>query len=273
MAQELVYNIPAGLIDAYSGRDVIIRSASSQDLLYSLWRADLTHIRFVQLLSPFNDTSVLEGSVEGIPIEMVLEDPSQFECLYDFANLLDSHPLRISIPAVRGFSKAVKLAVSLDYGVKLQIEQPDEFVLLELESVLDIYLHRSYVRQPIEFFQSLLTSFYRNEPVSLWDVCEENPKQVCYVADDGIETISRRFIGKDLGEDLSGFVDRFAKRLIVEKRECDSCEFFDRCRGYFKWSDLDYQCDGVKRVFRRLVIATSEVRRDLASYQLPGVPA
>ncbi|HEY6802309.1 MAG TPA: hypothetical protein VI306_01915 [Pyrinomonadaceae bacterium] len=273
MTKQIVYNIPATLIDSYRSRAVILRSSSPQELLYSLWRADPLEVRFIQLLSPLTDTSVLEGSLENIPIEIVLEDPGEYECLYDFANLVDSHPLRIAIPVVKGFSKAVKLAVSLDYAVKLQVEQPDEFLLLELEAVLDAYLHRSYVRQPIEFFHSLLSSFYREEPSSLWEILEEDPTQLCYVTDDGRETISRRFVGLPQGANLPEFVNRLARQLLAEKTECYNCEFFDRCQGYFKWPDKNYDCEGVKRLLRGLLTATQDVRRDLSNFQTAGVHA
>jgi hypothetical protein len=195
----LVYNIPAKLIENYRGHEVILRSSSPGEIAYSLWQSDPLVVRFIQLLAPFDDTSVLERSVEELPIEIVLEDLNQFELLYDFTNLLDSHPLRVTIPVARGFSKAVKLAVSLDYAVKLQVGQPEKFLRLELESVRDVYLRRNYVRQPIEFFQSLLLSFYREEKISLWEVAEENSTQIRYITDDGRETIAPRFADADLG--------------------------------------------------------------------------
>lgn len=267
----LVYNIPTEMIEAYRGRNVILRSSSPNEIIYSLWRADLATVCFIQLLSPSDDVATLEGSGEGIPIEIVLHDPGEYECLYNYTSLLDTHPVRIAIPAVRGFSKAVKLALSLDYAVKLEIEQPDNFVLLELEAILDVYLHRSHVRQPVEFFQSMLMSFYRGDVVSLWEILEEDPRRVCYITDDGVETISRRFVGVNLDGDAMGFVQRLKTRLVDEKAECVDCEFFDRCGGYFKWPDQSYSCTGIKRVFQTLLSATKEVRRDLASYDTAGV--
>jgi len=267
VTEKLVYNIPAKMIDDYRGRRVIVRSSSPSEILYCLWRTDPAAIRFIQLLSADADISTLEGAGESIPIEISLKDPNQFQRLSDFTNLLDSHPIRIAIPVVPGFSSATKLAVSLNYAVRLEMDQPDETLFEEIESVLDLYLHRSYVHQPIEFFQTLLLALYRNEPISVWDIAEENPKYIRYITDAGEETVSRRFDGVRIAGSVTGFIDSFAQNLIDERGECSNCEFFSRCHGYFKWPKKDYSCDGVRRIFRTLVTATNEIHRDLAGHQ------
>ncbi|HKV35907.1 MAG TPA: hypothetical protein VJP89_16335 [Pyrinomonadaceae bacterium] len=241
-----VYNVPAKLFDRYRGRDVIVRSSSPRELVECLRDANLASVRFMQLSSTREDTSCLENFAPGTPLDIVLENPVQYQQLYSYSNLLDSHPVRITIPLVSGFSKAVKLAISLRYAVKLDVQQPDEDLLTELESVLDLYLHLSSVNQPIEFFHSVLLSFYRNEPVSLWEITETDPASVCYVGDDG------RVADVDIN---------------TETRECHECEFRDRCHGYFKFPDRNYNCDGVKHVFRTLANAADEVRQDLESFR------
>ena len=272
MKDSLVYNIPAKLIDAYRDRNVILRSSFPTELVHCLGRADPAMIRFLQLLSTTVETDGLESAGTGMPLEIVLKDPDiQFQHLYKLVSLLDSHPVRIAIPVIPGFSTAVKLAVSLGYEVRLQLDQPDELLIREVEKVLDLYLHGSTVRQPIEFFQSLLLSYYRNEPVSLWEIAEEDPTMVRYVTDDGEETISRRFAGVKLVGPLDEFVGRYGQALIDERRECHDCEFFNRCGGYFKWPDKTYRCDGVKRVFRALADAAHEVKHDLEAFEGLGV--
>lgn len=247
-----VYNVPAKLIDRYRGRDVIVRSSSPSELVECLRYADGASIRFLQLSATPEDTSCLENFGAGIPLDVVLDDLARYERLYSYANLRDSHPIRITIPVVPGFSKAVKLAVSLDYAVKLELQQPDAALVTEVETVLDFYLHRSVVNQPIEFFQSLLLSFYRDEPASLWEITETDPAIVRYVGDDG------SVVDVDLNSQTS---------------ECHECEFLDRCRGYFKFPDRNYNCDGVKRVFRTIATAAHEVKTDLANYELREVEA
>jgi len=272
--ESLVYNIPIKLIDDYRGRNVIVRSSAPEEIVNCLKRSDPTNIRFIQLLSTPDDTSALEGSGQHLPIEIVLKDPvAEFVKLYNYPNLLDTHPVRIAIPVLPGFSKAVKLAVSLDFAVKLEMEQPDSFLVEELMTALDFYLHRSVVRQPIEFFQTILLSFYRHEPVSLWAVAEEDSAVVRYITDDGQETISKRFAGAHLEYHLEDFVELFGQQLVSEKRECHECEFFNRCGGYFKWPDHNYKCDGIKKLFHTLQSAADEVKQDLAAYEVAGAKA
>src|SRR5258705_5548681 len=125
MENEIVYNVPTKLIDAYRVRNVIVRSAMPRDVIDSLSPSDLTRVRFVQLLSTPADTSDLEAWGEGIPIDLVMKDPAaEFTLLYNYTNLLDTHPVRVSIPVVPGFSKAAKLAVSLSFAVKCRLDKP-----------------------------------------------------------------------------------------------------------------------------------------------------
>ena len=274
MSNALVYNIPAKKIDAYRGRNVIVRSAEPAELVYSICRADPKAIRFIQLLSTPADSSVLEGVADALPVEIVLKQPAtEYVQLYNYTNLLDTHPVRVAIPVLPGFSKAAKLAVSLNFAVKLELRQPDSILMEELASVLGLYLHRSYVRQPIEFFQTMLLSFYRGEPVSLWEVAEEDPAILRYVTDDGEETIAERFSGAKLDHQLTDFVTRFGEQLIQEKAECHDCEFFNRCGGYFKWPNKNYKCDGVKKLFHTLERAAAEIHQDLATMELAEVQA
>ena len=267
MTNPLVYNIPASLSESYRGRNVIVRSSSPSDVIDCLASMDPTTIRFIQLLDTPADTGDLEACGEGLPIEIVLQDPlAEFSQLYNCTNLIDTHPVRVAIPVLPGFSKAARLAVSLDFAVKLEMGQPDSLLLEELRELLEFYLHRTSVRQPIEFFQSVLLSFYRHEPVTMWEIAEEDPVQVRFITSDGEETISRRFAGSELEGDLKDFVARFGQELLTEKRECHACEFFNRCGGYFKWPDQSYDCAGIKSLFSTLSSAAEEVKHDLAAY-------
>lgn len=267
MQNSIVYNIPAQDIDAYQGQNLIVRSHDPNELAESLKHADPEAVRFIQLISSSADTSALESTAIGLPIEIVLENPAaDFAQLYSYKNLLDTHPVRISIPVEAGFSKAVKAAVSLDFSVKLEINQPTPELIGELEAVLDLYLHRSNVRQPVEFFQSALLAFLRGEPMSLWSVAEEDPAEVVYINDAGQKTISRRFSDTEI-EDPEDFVDGYVSNLLSEKRECFDCEYFSRCGGYFKWPDNSYDCGGVKKLFRTLKLAAAELKQDLAAQQ------
>ena len=262
----LVYNIPASKVDLYRCSELIIRSADVNELTLALARCDPAKVRFIQLLSTPADTTPLEGSFFSLPIDIHLNDPAnEYIKLYSYANLLDSHPIRVSIEVAPGFSKAVKLAVSLNFSVKLELDQPGPELIAELESALDLYLHLGNVRQPIEVFHSLLLSYFRNEPVSLWQIEEEDASQICYVTEDGAETISRRFVDQ-IDRQPVRYAEIF-QRQASSSSECSSCKFYDRCRGFFKWPDIQYDCAGVKRVFATLESSAKELQEDLSAYR------
>ena len=261
----LVYNVPASKVDLYRGCDIVVRSHDVTELTAALLRCDPSKVRFIQLLATPADTSALEGSFYSLPLEIHLSDPAnQYTRLYDYANLLDSHPIRVSLELAPGFSKAVKLAVSLNFPVKLELDHPDAELIAELGSVLDLYLHRGNVRQPIEPFHSLLLSFCRDEPVSLWQIAEEDPSQVCFVTEGGEETISERFIDQKELQPIR-YAELFQQQASSSV-ECSGCAFYGRCRGYFKWPDIEYDCAGVKQIFATLESSAKELQEDLAAF-------
>jgi hypothetical protein len=268
LINSLVYNIPAKQIESYRDRNVILRSSTPGEIAAALSTGDIARVRFIKLLNTPEDTAELEVCGEGIPIEIVLRHPAkEFTLLYDYTNLIDTHPVRVAIPVLPGFSKAVRLAVSLNFAVKLEMSQPDSFVIKELEDVLGFYLHGTNVRQPIDPFQTLLLSFYRHEPLLLWEIAEEDPLQVRYITNDGEETISKRFAGARLEGDVADFLKSHSQKLLSEKRQCHECEFFNRCEGFFKWPDKSYDCAGINRLLTTLVNAADEVTEDLAAYR------
>jgi len=139
----------------------------------------------------------------------------------------------------------------------------------ELFRVLDFYLHQSTVSQPVEFIHSMFLGFFHGSPFTLWAVQEEDPSRIRFVTREGAETISRRFVGVELGYELASFVAGFSRELLEEARECRDCRFFEVCLGYFKWPEKDYPCDGVKRLFDRLEGAAEELKGDLSSFVSP----
>jgi hypothetical protein len=164
----------------------------------------------------------------------------------------------------------VRLALSLDFAVKLELSQPEPTVMHELLHVAGLYLHQSTVSQPVEFIHSMFLAFYHGDPVTLWTVQEEDPSRHRYITDQGTETISARFAGVDLRHKVPSFIERFAEELLTEKQECTDCEFFERCLGYFKWPRKAYRCDGVKAVFQKLKEAAEELKADLSSLPSPN---
>jgi len=63
----------------------------------------------------------------------------------------------------------------------------------------------------------------------------------------------------------------FIRELSEAGEECRYCEFLSHCRGYFKWPERDYSCEGVRRIFRTLKNAAQELKRDyVASLERTG---
>lgn len=260
------YNVPLALIDAYGDRPLIVRTADPASLVQRVSPPHMSRLVALQLLDISADLQELEDWHPGLPIEVVLGDPEgEVMKLYRLCKLQRSHPVRVVIPMVAGFSKAVRVASFLQLPVKLEGAQPDAMLIEELSETLDFFLHNKAVSQPIEYFSGLLTTVIHKQPVTLWDIQEEGPSLVRYVNDDGSETLARRpFIPED--GNLNSFHFELMKRVLSPAAECSSCEFFLNCGGYFKWPNPDYSCEGIRRVFRRLRNAALELHDDLSLY-------
>jgi len=260
----MIYNIPVTLIENYRDQNIVLRADRFEDITAQLSEEIVERLVHVQLYTLQEHAGELRPWKIGFPVDVVMREPAvEFPQLYRYAKLLGSHPVRVTIPVTPGFSKAAKLASSLHFGVKLLPGQPGAELVDELLSVANLYLHQSTASQPIEFFQSVLFAYYHQQTASLWTILEEDPGYQRYIADDGREFISPRFENMAAADD---FVARFAQELVREERECAACEFFTLCKGYFKWPDRLYSCDGVQRVLQTLRDAANELRQDLESF-------
>jgi hypothetical protein len=273
----LTYNIPAHLFDSYQGKSVIVRSDKPSELVAFLSGPHLEKIVYVQLGSADVDPDPLMSWAPALPVDVLVRNPAlEYPFLYNFSKLLDKHPVRISIPVENGFVKAVRLALALGFAVKLEVGQPDISLVADMAEVLDLYIRRSEVSQPVEYFHSTFLAFFnRKHEANLWFVQEEDPEHFRFVTDEGVETISPRF-GKTDWEDLKPiFAAQRTQYAMTEKAECDSCEFLEMCGGYFKWPNKEFDCAGVKTLFSRLNLAADELRTDLVSFHdlSGGVPA
>ncbi len=287
----LIYNIPARLAGSYSGRRVIVRSDDPAELAACVSKLDPGDVLYAQLLSLDVAVEPLTAWAQSIPLDLVMTRPAdEFPLLYRFSHLLDKHQIRVSIPVSAGFANAVRLSLALHFSVKLEVSQPGPDLVEELNKVLELYLHRSTVVQPVEYFHSTFLSFFHQEPASLWCIQEEDPEQIRFVTAAGEELVSTRLNGQLTGRltargssPTTAFPDgheavsegvgfqlshgngqrRIAAEASTEKSECDSCEFYDRCGGYFKWPHKDFDCEGVKGLFSTLKTAALELRADL----------
>ena len=268
---DITYNIPVSQVAGFRGRKMIVRSHDPAEIVKNVTERDLADIAFVKLLSLNEKTDSLMGWGTAIPVELVVSDTGRdLPLLYRYAPLLANHPIRVSVPLMPGFGRVVKLAISLNFAVKLEGGQPDASLVEEMQRIALLYLHQATVSEPIEFFHSLFLAFYHRDPITLWTIQEEDPSLVRYITDRGEETMPGRLAGIEGIEDFPTFMHQIMKGPAGEEGECAGCEFLGHCRGYFKWPLRDYRCDGVKALLRTLRDAAEELRSDIASFPSPG---
>lgn len=271
MSDSLVYNIPIGMIDAYRGRNLVVRGSDPSAMVRILAAQDPERIAYLQVLGAGGDLDDLLRWDLPVPVDLVVRNPeADLPLLYRYTTLSADRPVRVTVPIAPGFGRVVKLALSLDFAVKLEPCPQGPASTAELLRVVDLYLHQSTVSRPVEYIHSIFLAFYHGDPVTLWNVQEEDPSRMRYVTEGGKVTISGRFAAMGLNEDLSSFVERFAEGLLQEGGECSDCRFFACCVGYFKWPWREYRCDGVKAVFQKLDDAAEELKADFASFPSPG---
>jgi hypothetical protein len=200
------------------------------------------------------------------PLDVILTKPSsEFANLYRLVDVSATRDLRVSMPAVPGFFKAVKLAASLRLPIRLLPGQPTPEVLAELVEALEFYLHGPMVEAPLEFFHSLLATASGADNGSLWMILEEDPGAYQRYDDEG-RPLLPRLSGFDAAAEVfsESFVENRLRTLLDQGAECANCPWQQVCRGYFKWPDPAYSCRGVKRLFSRIDAAADEIKRDLA---------
>jgi hypothetical protein len=269
MDDPVTYNIPVGLVEAYRGRSLVVRTERPSEIVRAIPPERFADISYVRLSSFDAEVDDLVHWGVGIPVDVVMRRPlSEFMRLYRFAKLLENHPVRISVPVVAGFGRAARLALALNFAVKLEVtEQPGPDLIDELYEVLNLYLYRPSVSQPVEFFHSLFLAFYRWELATLWEIQEEDPAHFRHVTDDGEEVSPRRAPrgGARDAATVAGTAD-YRRELLAEGAECAGCEFFSYCGGYFKWPARDYDCAGIRTLFGALSQAAGELRGDVEAY-------
>jgi hypothetical protein len=204
------------------------------------------------------------------PIDVVLSNPaSDFAALYRLVDVRSERPVRVTLPALTGFSKAVRLAVSLGLPVRILPGQPSSEVLVELEQMLAFYLHDPLVESPVEFFHSVLASFSGADLGSVWTILEEDPARFRHFGPDGNWVLPRQVEPVESALVPEEFVANRFNHLIASGSECAACPWQEICQGYFKWPDANYSCAGIKLLFSKLEQTTAEMQRALGSLTPP----
>ena len=267
------YNIPTSLVDSFRDEKIIIRSKSASELVGSLAEVDRDQLAYLQLLS-VEDAAPLSKLSESVSLDLVMQSESDFSHLYRFAELGKFHPVRVTVPLSRGCTRTVKLALSLDFPVRLQVARLDDTLVDELTRILEYYLHHRTASQPIDFFHGVLTANYLNQAVTIWDIQEENPAYYRYVTESGKIEFPRPFSESYRPDDGACFLDDYKMQLLLEQGDCSACLFFSTCLGYFKIPDKHFDCRRVKKLFQMIKDASTELKsslRDFDSQSAEGV--
>jgi hypothetical protein len=250
------YSIPVGLCDAFPGRPLILRTADSNEPRRLLGPLAPAGVAYLQVTTLAQDLAPLSDWGAGLAIDLLMADPAtEFPLLYRCTGLLACHPVRVTIPLLPGLARAVKLALSLDFAVRLVGHQPGATAVAEARQALAGYLHSPTVAQPAEPFHSLLLGFVHDSPVCLWSILEQDPDATRWLDDQGEAATDRA------PESLTAWRDT----LITRGAECGGCPWFPTCSGYFQWPHIGHDCTGVRLLFADLQSAAAELRADLAA--------
>ncbi len=261
----LVYHLPLSLWSNFRTQRVVLQAETTSELVEH-WLPDAgSRVEYAQVLSPQGGAAARLPEDPSFPLDLYLHNPSEeLGVLYEYSPLLRNRPLRISLPLVPGFSKAVKLAAALGYAVRLLPLQPDESLRQELLESLAFYLHHHSVKQPVEFFQGVLRAFFQGGSLTIWQVLEEDPSQDRYVTPDGRDTPGQRLGLLPPETPAETMISVSLEALRVEGLECAGCEYRQVCQGYFKWPDREYQCQVPRAVFAALRQAAGELAAEVA---------
>jgi hypothetical protein len=259
--------LPAALAEKCGDRPCVVIVRSQEE--FQRWLSDpFPQTQWLQIEHLLQDPDAWTFASRGnsqIPIDVLLSEPSaEFSFLYRLVDVFRIRDVRVSILAEPGFLKAVKLATSLRFPVRVLPGQPTPSALTDLTCALELYLHDPAVEAPVEFFHSLLGNVCGTDTGSLWEILEEDPAVFLHYDGDGRPRLPRSAQVPDENTYLTTFVEKNLQSLIQQGAECANCPWQPACRGYFKWPDPSYSCTGVKRLFSLLSAAANEMSQDLA---------
>jgi hypothetical protein len=259
--------LPSALAET-QGDEPFVAIVQSRDELRRWLRDPPPGLSWLQVEGTLGDSDAwIEAAHSGsdVALDLILAEPSsQFSELYKLVDVSAVHDVRVTIQARPGLLKAVQLAAALRFPIRLLPGQPKADVLAELKQALDFYLHDPAVEAPVEFFHSWIGRTRGAEVGSLWMILEEDPAAYLQYDMDGQTKLPSGAVGST--ENLPAeFVENHLKNLLEQGAECATCPWQQSCRGYFKWPDRAYSCQGIKDLFSVIQAATDELARDLAS--------
>ncbi|MFB1486334.1 MULTISPECIES: hypothetical protein [unclassified Thiocapsa] len=255
-----VFILPGALFATFPDRPAILRTCDPAEPRALFGSETPENLAFIQLTGLAGDLTPLADWGDGVPLDLLMGDPVvELPLLYRCTGLSVRHPVRVTVPYRPGLARAVKLALSLGFSVRLHGHQPSPEAVAEARQALAEYLHNPTVSQPVEPFHTLLIAFLQDTPVALWSLLERDPAEVRVLDERGEQAPGQ-------GPDS---VAAFRDALLAAGGECCGCPYLSRCDGYFKWPRSDYSCIGVKRLFAEVETAADALRADLAAHTTP----
>ena len=247
--------LPASLAEEMREGPFVVVVRSRAEFLRWL-RAPLPGLEWIQVEDLLTDQEVWGTAAQGpspVPLDVILADPAaEFANLYRLVDVRIVRGVRVTMPVVPGFMKALRLAVSLGLPVRLLPGQPSTDALVELRAAAEFYLHDPSVEAPIEFFHSVFAAMRGANAGSLWSILEQDPALITHTDPEGPAPLAEAYVPARL------------RSLLEQGAECAECQWQALCSGYFKQPDPTYSCAGIKPIFAGLAAAAEEMQRDLA---------
>jgi hypothetical protein len=259
--------VPAESLEE-QGNGLFVAVVRRKEDFLRLLRSPPTGLQWLQVEGLLGDPDAWGQAARGdsdVALDVLLATPAEeFSQLYRLVDVCAVRNVRVSMPALPGFAKAVRLAAALRIPVRLLPGQPNPEVLNELAEVLTFYLRDPMIETPVEFFHSVLAFMCGAETGSIWTILEEDPATFRHLGTDGRSMFAGSFEFLSPEKPASTFVRSRLKSLIEENGECATCSWQGICQGYFKWPDAAYACGGVKQLFSSLQEAATEMGLELA---------
>ena len=246
-------SVSAAQARSFSDEELIVRVLSESDL-DGLEGLDSERIAWVEVPLELAHREELNR----FSVDVLLTDPrAQAAKLYKLAGDRDPQLPRLSIPTEPGFADAVLIAMGLHFPIRIIPIQPAEEQIVELQSVLQRYLHDGRATQPIEPFHSALSTLLHGEGHDLWQAVEYDPAEF-------------RRKPPHPGLEDSRSADELRLRLEEGGAECSRCFLQSWCGGWFKWPVPDYDCSHVRGLFSVVEEAGNALRKDLQAAEEYG---
>src|SRR5215469_8887576 len=145
--------LPSPLAETQGDRPFVAIVRSRQELCRWLTNP-LPGLRWLQVEKMLGDPEAWTEAAQSdsdIPLDVVVSDPAlEFSHLYRLVDACAVRAVRVTMPAVPGLTKAIRLAAALRLPIRVLPGQPSAAVLEELHEALQFYLHEPMVDAPVE---------------------------------------------------------------------------------------------------------------------------